>query len=233
MARLRYFEEATMTARTASGAGPSTSVKLPRAKGDEGRAASPRAAIGAGPSTPVGLSRATGDEGPRVNPAARPTIQPHPVAKKHATTASAPSTETFWSPSRYMPKAISDATRELKLNTIVDIRDGGYQWQRARAFLDTGNQLMTIVDRAWAERHKVYVAGSTLFSEGTITIRGVVPGASAVAPVVTVALKIREQEYHVRVAVSELTGIDVLIGVDVLEQLFAAGFRLGPGPLLQ
>ena len=50
------------------------------------------------------------------------------------------------------------------------------------------------------------------------------------APCITIQLRLRGQDFVVQAAVSELGGgTDLLLGVDVLERLFAAGFRIGAG----
>jgi len=66
-------------------------------------------------------------------------------------------------------------------------------------------------------------------AEGWTTVQGVVPGATARAPYVTIGLKIRGEEYVIRAIVSEMKGHDLLLGVDVLERLFNSGFRIGAG----
>merc|ERR1712023_402978 len=113
---------------------------------------------------------------------------------------------SFWSPPRYQPKAISEGDRTLSLIERVTVRDGGYAWQPATALLDTGN--------------------------GTVT-RGVVPGASSEAPIVTIALQIRGQDLIIPAAIAPLTGEDILLNMDSINQLFAAGFRLGAGSAWQ
>lgn len=139
--------------------------------------------------------------------------------------------------------ALEAGSRTLSLVETVQIRDGGYCYQAAKAFLDTGNQLMTLVDTRFAARHAIYrpdharanLLGqrSTGFgqAERWTTIQGVVPGATTRAPVVTIALKVRDQEMVIEAAVSELSGHDLLIGADVLGRLFASGFRIGAGSM--
>jgi len=150
----------------------------------------------------------------------------------------------LWAPPRYVPKgdAREAGPRTLNLVEPVTVRDGGYAWQRATAFLDTGNQHMTLVDTEYARRHALYrpVSGAQRLSgqgsafgqaERWTTIQGVVPGASTRAPVVTMALKVRDQEMLIEAAVCQMPGHDLLIGKDVLAQLFAAGFRIGAGSM--
>merc|ERR1719231_605581 len=104
---------------------------------------------------------------------------------------------------------------------------------------------MTLVDPSFAARHAIYRpdAAAALLGRGGgggfgtaerwTTIRGVVPGASSRAPVVTLALKVRDQEMLIEAAVSEMPGHDdLLIGADVLQKLFEAGFRIGAGSML-
>lgn len=133
--------------------------------------------------------------------------------------------------------------RTLRLVEEVAIRDGGYQWQRATAFLDTGNQAMTLVDPEFARRHAIYRSdhaavlgvhgGASAFgqAERWTTIHGVVPGASSRAPCVTISLKVRDQEFLIQAAVSKVPSHDLLIGADVLGRLFEAGFRIGAGSM--
>lgn len=153
----------------------------------------------------------------------------------------------LWAPPRYLPtdhRSLEAGPRTLSLLEEVQVRDGGYGWQRATAFLDTGNQAMTLIDTRFAARHALYIKDPTpeLFphqsaggfgmqAESWLTLRGVVPGASTRAPVVTIALKVRDQEMLVPAAVSECTGHDLLLGADVIGRLFDAGFRLGAGSM--
>merc|ERR1719198_407960 len=54
----------------------------------------------------------------------------------------------LWAPPRYLPKdanALEHGPRTLSLVEHISVRDGGYEWQPATAFLDTCNQLMTLV----------------------------------------------------------------------------------------
>jgi len=150
----------------------------------------------------------------------------------------------LWAPPRYLPKdanALEHGPRTLSLSDErVSVRDGGYAWQPATAFLDTGNQLMTLVDTQYARRHALYRAeppgplgraSAWGHAERWTTIQGVVPGASTRAPVVTIALKVRDQEMTIEAAVCEMPSHDLLIGKEVLGQLFAAGFRIGAGSM--
>jgi len=136
----------------------------------------------------------------------------------------------LWAPPRYVPAA-SGSDKTLRLVERVQVRDGGYCWQPASAFLDTGNQHMTIVDTSFAKRHALYSPGASIFAtaERWTTLHGVVPGATSRVPVVTIALEIRGQTYTIPAAVSEMQGHDLLLGIDVLRQLFAAGFTISVG----
>eukprot|EP00308_Calcidiscus_leptoporus_P012894 CAMPEP_0119353816 /NCGR_PEP_ID=MMETSP1334-20130426/2919_1 /TAXON_ID=127549 /ORGANISM="Calcidiscus leptoporus, Strain RCC1130" /LENGTH=224 /DNA_ID=CAMNT_0007367199 /DNA_START=63 /DNA_END=738 /DNA_ORIENTATION=+ len=134
------------------------------------------------------------------------------------------------SPARYMPGK-PDGDQSLSRRESIEVRDGGYAWRPARALLDTGNEALTVIDTAFARRHSIYSGGGGggVFdlAERWVTLRGVVPGASVQAPVLTVALRIRGHSLVMQAAVSELgPGTDVLVGVDAIEQLFAAGFAL-------
>jgi len=169
------------------------------------------------------------------------------ASAKNAAGQSAPSRPStapnpMWSPPRYLPANGADALRvhggqTLRLVEDIEVRDGGYSWQRGKAFLDTGNQHMTIVDPRFAARHAIYhdapvgtFGGSQ--AERWTTLHGVVPGASSRAPVVTIALRLRGEEFVIQAAVSEMGGgHDLLLGVDVLGRMFASGFRIGSGSM--
>jgi len=151
----------------------------------------------------------------------------------------------LWAPPRYMPpqSEIAGGTRTLNLIEDVEVRDGGYEWQRARAFCDTGNTHMTIVDTRFAARHAIYrspsgasaaLLGADLSfgqAERWTTLQGVVPGASSRVPCVTIALRVRDELFTIQAAVSEMGGHDLLLGHDVLGRLFASGFRIGAGSM--
>ena len=157
------------------------------------------------------------------------------------------STRPLWDPPRYVPSDGSDALRVVGGKTLslvedVQIRDAGYSWQRATAFLDTGNQHITIVDTKFAKRHAIYAPDSaaafmpfgTSFgqAERFTTLHGVVPGASSRVPCVTIALKIRGEEFVIQAAVSDMgSGHDLLLGVDVLRRLFESGYQIGAGSM--
>lgn len=174
------------------------------------------------------------------------SAQPQAPAQA-ASSSSSRGANPLWSPPRYMPAgggaALEAGSRTLGLVETVQVRDGGYTYQAAKAFLDTGNQLMTLVDTRFAARHAIYKpdhARASLLgqrsagfgqAERWTTIQGVVPGATTRAPVVTIALKVRDQEMVIEAAVSELSGHDLLIGADVLGRLFASGFRIGAGSM--
>ena len=178
--------------------------------------------------------------------APRPSCKSGSVPAQRALAGS--SSNPHWDPPRYIPSQGTDALRviggkTLSLVEFVEVRDGGYVWQPATAFLDTGNQHMTIIDSNFARRHAIYRPASeaaAIFggeatgshfgeAEGWTTVQGVVPGATARAPFVTIGLKIRGEEYLIRAIVSEMKGHDLLLGVDVLERLFNSGFRIGAG----
>jgi len=152
---------------------------------------------------------------------------------------------SLWNPPRYMPSSGLHGARCKTLSLVeeVEVRDGGYAWQKAQAFMDTGNQHMTIVDSRFAQRHAIYIpddASAILGvarrsswgqAERWTTLHGVVPGASSRAPCVTIALKVRGEEFLIQAAVSQMTGHDLLIGVDVLRRLFASGFKIDSGSI--
>lgn len=47
----------------------------------------------------------------------------------------------------------------------------------------------------------------------------------------TIALRLRGHDFTIQAAVSELHGQELLLGHDVLQQLFAAGFSIGAGSM--
>ena len=149
---------------------------------------------------------------------------PSPTREAHGTDGN------LWAPPRYVPAASNTADKTLRLVEHIRVKDGGFAWQPATAFLDTGNQHMTIVDARFAAKHAIYQAdaqGPFARAERFTTLHGVVPGASSRAPVVTVALEIRGHSFVIPAAVSEMRGQeDLLLGIDVLQQLFAAGFNI-------
>jgi len=190
--------------------------------------------------------RAAPDDTPSA--AATSVAPPATSAAPPATSAPPTAANPLWAPPRYVP-AHSEAAgpRTLSLVERVHVRDGGYTWQGALAFLDTGNQHMTLIDTAYARRHALYrgeegahaALGSLLGGGGSgfgqaerwTTIQGVVPGASTRVPVVTIALKVRDVEMVIPCAVCEMGSHDLLIGKEVLGQLFASGFRIGAGSM--
>ena len=179
------------------------------------------------------------DEQRQLELALKMSLEPRD-ARSHKTVSGA---NPLWAPPRYVPASnpVEAGSRTLNLVEVVHVRDGAYGWQRASAFLDTGNQHMTLVDTQFAARHAIYnpasatqlISSRSAFgqAERWTTIRGVVPGASTRAPVVTIALKVRDQEMLIQAAVSDMVGHDLLIGADVIAQLFAAGFRLEAGSM--
>eukprot|EP00316_Scyphosphaera_apsteinii_P002266 CAMPEP_0119316318 /NCGR_PEP_ID=MMETSP1333-20130426/39407_1 /TAXON_ID=418940 /ORGANISM="Scyphosphaera apsteinii, Strain RCC1455" /LENGTH=303 /DNA_ID=CAMNT_0007321933 /DNA_START=35 /DNA_END=946 /DNA_ORIENTATION=+ len=143
-----------------------------------------------------------------------------------------PAANPLWAPPRYEPPNRSEASLTLGLRERIELRDANYAWQPASAFCDTGNQHMTIVDETFAALHGIYLPNAnSVFNQADrwTTIRGVVPGASSKAPVVTIQLRIRGHEFTIEAAISCMAGEAVLLGMDVLERLFAAGFRMGAG----
>ena len=179
-----------------------------------------------------------------LSPAAAGASPPSKKAKASEAPKSTDDANPHWAPPRYVPAgdATARGPRTLSLVEDVEVRDGGFSWQKARAFLDTGNQHMTLVDTRFAARHAIYnpnraanllgLPGSSFGdAERWTTIHGVVPGASSRSPVVTIALKVRSEEFIIQAAVSEMGSHDLLIGTDVLGRLFSAGFRIGAGSM--
>lgn len=133
------------------------------------------------------------------------------------------------SPPRYMPPPL-EAEQTLGVRETIRVRDGRFEWRPASALLDTGNSHCTVVTPAFAARHALFdpSAGGTLARPlSWTTLRGVVPGASARVPVIVMTVSVRGSEQTVEAAVSELGGgEDVLLGLDVLRPLFAAGYTI-------
>ena len=86
---------------------------------------------------------------------------------------------------------------------------------------------MTVIDEAFARRHAIYAESSAFAPLGYTTLRGINPGAETRAPVVLAAVTLRGREFRIRAAVSPLTRMDILVGMDILEALFADGLALG------
>lgn len=136
----------------------------------------------------------------------------------------------FASPARYLPEPNPSADRVLRVREEVRVRGGAGAWIDASALLDTGNSHMTVIDLRYAELLGLYSRDpQSVFGRPIrhATLRGVVPGAESLAPVVLLMLTIRAREFTLEAAVSEMGGQHLLLGLDVLEPLFAEGFRLG------
>lgn len=177
------------------------------------------------------------------------SMEPPAPAKKPKRTSSSQSAASsgnpLWQPPRYVPvdNLAERGPQTLALVEVVEVRDGGFQWQTASAFLDTGNQHMTLVDTRYAAKHAIYspahpmahLLGSHASGFGAAerwtTIHGVVPGASTRAPVVTIALKVRNESMLIEAAVCEMGSHDLLIGKNVLARLFESGFLIGAGSM--
>ena len=194
------------------------------------------------PSTPV--PEAEEDEDEELALALKLSLESTATTSSGRATSHTEGSHPLWAPPRYLPPEGADALRVIGGKTLslvehVEVRDASYAWQKATAFLDTGNQHMTIVDPRFAARHAIYVVEQARASGGGFgqaerwtTLHGVVPGASSRAPCVTIALKMRGEEFVIQAAVSHMGGgHDLLLGVDVLERLFASGFQIGAGSM--
>ena len=53
--------------------------------------------------------------------------------------------EDLVSPPRYVPPAESAAETSVSRRDVVQVRDGGYEWQGASALFDTGNELSSLM----------------------------------------------------------------------------------------
>ena len=156
---------------------------------------------------------------------------------QHAADDATPSSASPHAPPRYMPGAAGDepsagadrSDRVLNQSEQIELRDGRGKWQLATALLDTGNELMTCIDTSFAQVLGLYDSSSSIFApQEHVTLRGIVPGATATAPVVTATLRMRGFEFKsLRVALTELgANRPVLLGMDVLERLFASGLSI-------
>ena len=117
----------------------------------------------------------------------------------------------------------------LHQSETIEILDGAGNWQAAPALLDTGNEHMTCIDATYARLLKLHDEGSRVFNaKEHTTLRGIVPGATAEAPVVFATLRIRGFEFEsLRVALTEMGDRrPILIGMDVLSELFSAGLSI-------
>ena len=170
---------------------------------------------------------------PFASPSQPPPSSPSPPPQKAPTRARrrwsplrpAPSACAFDDPPRHQPVPAAmagDAPLQVH-GEEVTVHDGGYAPQRARAVLDTGNAHMTVIDEAFARRHSIY--SSSFAPVGYTTLRGI--NAETRAPVVLAVVTLRSREFRIRAAVSPLARMDVLVGMDILEALFAEGLALG------
>jgi hypothetical protein len=135
-------------------------------------------------------------------------------------------------PPRYVPRPLEPAERALKQVEPIRVLDGRGAWQLTDALLDTGNELLTCVDEAFAISLGLHVPNSPAtggHGGDSVTLRGIVPGAQAQATVINVQLEVRGVAFGpMRVALTRLdTHRPVLLGMDVLSELFSAGFHIG------
>jgi hypothetical protein len=135
-------------------------------------------------------------------------------------------------PPRYVPTPLEPAERALKQVELIRVLDGRGAWQLTDALLDTGNELLTCVDEAFAISLGLHVPNSPAtggHGGDSVTLRGIVPGAQAQATVINVQLEVRGVAFGpMRVALTRLdTHRPVLLGMDVLSELFSAGFHIG------
>ena len=135
-------------------------------------------------------------------------------------------------PPRYVPRPLEPAERALKQVEPIRVLDGRGAWQLTDALLDTGNELLTCVDEAFAISLGLHVPNSPAtggHGGDSVTLRGIVPGAQAQATVINVQLEVRGVAFGpMRVALTRLDSHrPVLLGMDVLSELFSAGFHIG------
>ena len=133
-----------------------------------------------------------------------------------------------------MPATTSAEERALQKNEQVHIMDGRDVWQPAVALLDTGNEHLTCIDESYAVSLGLFdpnarPGASHAARAGTTTLRGIVPGAEASAALIFVRLRVRGVEFGpMQCALTTLDGQrPVLLGMDVLGEMFAMGFSIG------
>ena len=128
--------------------------------------------------------------------------------------------------------AVDANSRALQQVEPVELLDGYNAWRTADALLDTGNEHLTCVDEAYAVGLGIFDpsarSGVHAKSTGTTTLRGIVPGAEAETATIHAKLRIRGVEFGpMRMAVTRLEERrPILVGMDVLSELFAAGFHI-------
>lgn len=151
-------------------------------------------------------------------------------ARLHAT-ATAASDADLHDPRRYVPPAPAGASaRSLDVREGVQLRDGRGEWAEAAALLDTGNEHLTVIDAGFAARIGLLGApGGSVFARPvrTTTLRGIVPGAEhRDVPVIHAELRIRGHVLLIEAAVCEMRQQEVLVGLQVLREMFARGYTI-------
>lgn len=136
----------------------------------------------------------------------------------------------FMSPARYIPEGGEDAV-DLQLYTreVAEVADLGMTWHRCSAILDTGNEGCTLITQRFAARLGLLNAqGQPL--EGTtrtISMRGVVAGASERVPIMSFTYRIKGKTLRVRGAMTTANlGCDLLVSRKEILQFESDGYRL-------
>ena len=137
-------------------------------------------------------------------------------------------------PPRYVPTPLEPAGRALKRVEPIRVLDGRGAWQLIDALIDTGNEHLTCLDEVFAISlglHGPNCPATGGHGGDSVTLRGIVPGAHAQATVIYVQLEVRGVAFGpMRVALTRLDSHrPVLLGMDVLSELFSAGFHVGGG----
>lgn len=137
-----------------------------------------------------------------------------------------------FNPPRHLPAISGASSKVLEQAESIQILDGSEAWQPTRALLDTGNEHLTCIDEDFAVGLGLYApSGGSVHRRptGTTTLRGIVPDAQAQAPVIHVKLRVRGVEFGpMRAALTRLERArPVLLGMDVIGELFAAGYSIG------
>jgi len=135
--------------------------------------------------------------------------------------------DSLESPRRYIPpKDVSDKT--IASRESVEVESPTLGWMRVNALFDTGNEKATVIDLDLAKSFGLYTEEGAFRTTRTTTLQGVVPNAKVERPIGWAKLRFRDRVFHLEVVFSELpAATPVLVGKDVINQLFSDGFSIG------
>jgi|EP00900_Chrysochromulina_parva_P002541 hypothetical protein len=134
-------------------------------------------------------------------------------------------------PPRYVPTPLEPAERALKQVEPIRVLVGRGAWQltpcSTRATSSSRVSMRPSPSRSACMCQTAQRRGGT--GGDSVTLRVIVPGAQAQATVINVQLEVRGVAFGpMRVALTRLdTHRPVLLGMDVLSELFSAGFHIG------